>query len=295
LRYALYIGCTIQAEQFGYEASVRETLPRLGVELVDMEGASCCGFPAFRSKSILGWLYLSARNLAIAEGLGLDVLPLCNGCHLSFIETKFTLEKDATLKGFINENLEREGLKYTGNVDVIHIIELLHDIIGVKKIGAAIERPLKGVQLATHPGCHAIRPSSLGRPDDAEYPQKLDDLVVALSAGTMDYPEKTDCCGSSLAMASGKTTLIIASEKLKAVKEYGFDGLVTTCPFCFKLFDSRQRAIQTAMSDRSLEVPVFYYTQILGLAMGVKPEKLGLELNLSPIDKILENIRGGDD
>lgn len=273
---------------------MREILPRLGVELVDMEGASCCGFPAFRSKSILGWLYLSARNLAIAESLGLDVLPLCNGCHLSFIETKHQLKEDLTLKGFINENLEEEGLKYTGNVNLIHLIELLYDIIGVEKISPVIERPLKGVKLAAHPGCHAIRPSSLGRPDDAENPQKLDNLIRALGAETMDYPEKTDCCGSSLAMASGKTTLMIAGEKLKAVKEYGFDGLVTTCPFCFKVFDSRQRAIKTAMGDRSLEVPVFYYTQLLGLAMGLKPEKLGLELNLSPVDTILEKIRGGN-
>jgi len=294
LRYALYTGCTIQTEQFGYEVSVREVLPRLGVELVDMEGASCCGFPAFRSKSILGWLYLSSRNLAIAESLGFDMLPLCNGCHLSFIETKDNLDKDATLKGFITENLEKEGLKYSGNINVIHIVELLHDTIGVKKIGAAVKNPLKGLKLAAHPGCHAIRPSNLGRPDDSENPQKLDDLIVALGAETMSYPEKTDCCGSSLAMASGKTTLIIAGEKLRAVKGYGFNGLVTTCPFCFKVFDTRQRAIQTAMGDRSLEVPIFYYTQILGLAMGISPEKLGLDLNQSLVDVILEKIRGGD-
>ena len=295
MRYALYPGCTIQAEQFGYEASVREVLPRLGIELVDMEGVSCCGFAAFRCRSVLGWLYLSTRNLAIAEGLGLDVLPLCNGCHLSFSETKDTLRKDEKLGEFINKNLEKEGLKYTGKANVIHIIELLHDIIGSKKIGAVIKRPLKEFQLAAHPGCHTIRPSTLRRPDDAENPQKLDDLIAALGAGTMDYPEKTDCCGSLLAMASGRAALMIAGEKLRSVKEYGFDGLVTTCPFCFKVFDSRQRAIQTVMGDRSLVVPVFYYTQLLGLAMAIKPERLGLELNLSPVDGILEKIGGGND
>ena len=290
MKYALYLGCTIQTEQFGYEASVRDVLPRISVELVDMKGASCCGFPAFSSVSTLGWLYLSARNLAIAENLGLDILPLCNGCHLSFIETKHDLRENPEIKDFINESLRKEGLEYTGDIGVIHIIELLHDVIGIEKVSTSVERPLKGVKLAAHPGCHAIRPSSLGRPDDSENPKKLDNLIMALGAGTMDYPEKADCCGSSLAMASGKTTLIIAGEKLKAVKEYGFDGLVTTCPFCFKMFDSRQRAIQTAMGDRSLEVPVFYYTQLLGLAMGLKPKKLGLELNLSPVDTIFEKI-----
>lgn len=293
MKYAIYPGCTIQTEQFGYEASVREVLPKLGVELVDMEGSNCCGYPAFSSISTLGWLYLSARDLAIADNLGLDVLPLCNGCHLSFIETKHNLKGNPDVRGFINENLEKEGLKYTGDVNVIHIIELLHDFIGTEKIGAAVERPLKGLKLAAHPGCHAIRPSLLGRPDDSENPQKLDNLIMALNAETMDYPEKTDCCGSMLAIASGKTTLAIAGEKLKAVKEYGFDGLVTTCPFCFKVFDGRQRAIRTVVGDRSLEVPIFYYTQLLGLAVGLKPEKLGLDFNLSPVDTILGKLGGG--
>lgn len=268
-------------------------LPRLGVELVDMEGTSCCGFPAFSSLSHLGWMYLSARNLALAEKLGLDMLPLCNGCYASFIETKHNLEEDSDLKNLINEKLVQEGLEYKGNVRVVHIIELLHDLIGIEKIGETVKRPLKGFKLATHPGCHAIRPSSLERPDDAENPQKLDNLLVALGAETMDYPEKTDCCGSMLATASGKITLTIAGEKLKAIRDYGVDGLVTTCPFCFKMFDGRQRAIQTAIKDRTLEMPVFYYTQLLGLAMGLDPGDLGLELNLSPVDSIIKKITGG--
>jgi heterodisulfide reductase subunit B len=109
----------------------------------------------------------------------------------------------------------------------------------------------------------------------------------------MDYPDKADCCGSLLSTASGRTTLAIAGEKLKAVRDYGFDGLFTTCPYCFKMFDSRQRAIGAATGDRSLGVPVFYYTQLLGLAMGVEPEKLGLKLNMSPVDGIIERIMGG--
>ncbi len=295
MRYALYPGCTVQAEQFGYEASVRASLPRLGVELVDMEGTSCCGFPVFSSISRVAWVYLSARNLAIAEEMGLDLLPLCNGCHLSFAETQHNLERDPDLRALIEGKLEEEGLTYRGTARVTHVLELLHDVIGAEKIRGAVRRPLGGVRLASHPGCHAIRPSELGRPDDAENPRKLDDLIVALGAETFDYPEKIDCCGSSLAVASGRDTLMIAGEKLRAVRDYGFDGLVTTCPFCFKVFDGRQRAIGAAMRERSLEVPVFYYTQLLGLAMGLEPERLGLELNLSPVDRVLERILGGSD
>ena len=293
MRYALYLGCTIQSEQYGYEVSVRETLPRLGIELEDMEGVSCCGSPALNSVSKLGWHYLSARNLAIAENMGLDVLPLCNGCHLSFIETKHFLEKDPELKNIINMNLEKEGLNYRGDIRIVHLLEALHDEIGTQKISEKVVKPLGGIKLASHPGCHAIRPSDLQKVDDAENPQKLDDLIRALGAETFDYPEKTDCCGSQLAMTSGRITLKIAGEKLQAVKSYGFDGLVTTCPFCFKMYDGRQRAIKGALKDASLDLPVFYYTQLLGLAMGLGPEKLGLDLNLSPIDPVLERILEG--
>ena len=290
MRYALYLGCTIQSEQFGYEASVRETLPRLGIELEDMGGVSCCGFPALNSVSKVGWHYLSARNLAIAEDMGLAVLPLCNGCHLSFVETKHFLEKDPELKNIINMNLEKEGLSYRGDVRIVHLLEALHDEVGTQKISEKVVKPLGGIKLASHPGCHAIRPSDLQRVDDAENPQKLDDLIRALGAETFDYPEKIDCCGSQLAVTSGRVTLRIAGEKLQAVKSYGFDGLVTTCPFCFKMYDGRQRAIKGALKDASLNLPVFYYTQLLGLALGSDPTSLGLQVNRSPIDDLVERI-----
>jgi heterodisulfide reductase subunit B len=291
MRYALYPGCTVQSEQYGYEASVRETLPKLGVELVDMKGASCCGFPVFSSVSKVGWHYLSARNLALAEEMGLEMLPLCNGCHLSFVETMHYLEEDPELKNLINGHLEKEGLTYKGKVRVVHLLEVLHDKVGADKISGAVVKPLEGFKMAAHPGCHAIRPSDLQKVDDPEDPQKLDDLIEALGAETFDYPEKIDCCGSQLAVASGRATLKIAGEKLKAVKSYGFNGLVTTCPFCFKMYDGRQRAIKGALRDNTLDLPVFYYTQLLGLAMGSSPDKLGLQMNMSPVDGLVERIR----
>jgi len=272
---------------------VRETLPKLGVELVDMKGASCCGFPALSSVSKMGWHYLSARNLAIAEEMGLDLLPLCNGCHLSFIETMHFLEEDPELSNIINGNLEKEGLRYEGKVKVVHLLEVLHDKVGADKISSQVVKPLGGLKLASHPGCHAIRPSDLQKVDDPEDPRKLDTLIKALGAETFDYPEKIDCCGSQLAVASGRTTLKIAGDKLKAVKSYGFDGLITTCPFCFKMYDGRQRAIKGALKDNTLDLPVFYYTQLLGLAIGLGPEKLGLDLNLSPKDPVLERMLEG--
>jgi heterodisulfide reductase subunit B len=290
MKYALYLGCTVQTEQFGYEASVRVTMPRLGVELADMQGASCCGFPPFSSVNELAWLYSSARNMAIAEGMGLPIFALCNGCHLSLAETKQTLASSPDLKAKVNGKLAKEGLSYGGTVELVHIFELLYDVVGKDKIQSAVINTLKGLRFASQPGCHAIRPTSVGRPDDAENPRKLDELVTWLGAESGDYPEKIDCCGSSLAVSSGRTVMDIAGEKLKAITRQGFDGMVTTCPFCFKVYDNRQRAIAAAVADRELEVPVFYYTQLLGIAMGLPQTSLGLDLNQSPVDAVLARI-----
>lgn len=293
MKYALYPGCTIQSDQYGYEASVREIMPKLGVELVDMSDTSCCGFPALSSVSMPGWLYLTVRNLAVAEGLEVPVLPLCNGCHLSFIEAKHHMKNDPELAKTINENLAKENLAYNGTVEIVHIMELLHDLIGTDKISESITKTLEGITIAAHPGCHAIRPSELQHVDDSENPIKLDNLITALGAETFDYPEKIDCCGSQLAVASGRTTLKIAGEKLQKVQSYGFDGMTTTCPFCFKMYDGRQRAIKGAIKDRELSLPVFYYTQLLGLALGSTPDSLGLMMNMSPVDEIINKITEG--
>ena len=292
MRVAFYPGCTIQTDQIGYESSVRNLMPKMNIELIDMEGASCCGFPPFSSVNEAAWYYSSARNMAIAEQMNLPMLTLCNGCHLSFTETKDVLIKDQVMKEKINEKLAKEGLGYSGTLELIHVFELFHDKIGEEKIRLAVTKPLTGLKFAAHPGCHAIRPKKLIRPDDSENPKKLDELIQWLGAKTMDYPGKIDCCGSSLASTSGKTVMEMAGERLKSIKNLGLDGLVTTCPFCFKIFDNRQKAIQSIIRDTSIEIPVFYYTQLLGMAIGLKPESLGLDLNQSPVDAIISKIGG---
>lgn len=293
MKYALFPGCTVQTEQYGYELSVMEVLPRLGVELVDLDGASCCGFPYFSAASPLGWRYLSARNLALAERLGLDILPLCNGCHLSFCEVQRDLNKDEELKNLINQTLSIEGLEYEGEAGIFHILEILHDKIGEEKIVEKVVKPLKNLKLAAHPGCHAFRPSYLKRPDNSRDPKKLDELILALGAESLDYPEKRDCCGFYPSISNEKASLLIAGSKLKAIRDHGFEGLVTTCPHCFKIFDSKQHDIQSLTGDKTINVPVVYYTQLLGLAMGIQPEKLGIHLNLSPVQQLLTRIKRG--
>jgi heterodisulfide reductase subunit B len=284
-KYALFTGCMMSTEQYAYEMSIRESLPILDIELIDVEGFSCCGEP-MKSVNQLMALYLSARNIAIAEKNNLDILAPCAMCHLSLSECKHVLENNTEMKDRINGMLADEDLNYKGSVEILHTVDLLHDHIGLETIKKHVKKPLTGLKFATHYGCHLIRPSEIGRPVNSENPTKMEEILKVLGAETENYyPEKLDCCGGILQINLPESALTKTGQKLKAVQEYGFDGLVDVCPWCHRMYDARQVKAGETVATK-LEVPVFYLTQLLGLALGINKEKLGLDLNLSPVDKL---------
>ncbi|MBN1540447.1 MAG: CoB--CoM heterodisulfide reductase iron-sulfur subunit B family protein [Candidatus Thermoplasmatota archaeon] len=284
-RYALFPGCVMSTEQYGYEVSLKTVLPVLGVEIVDLEGFSCCGEP-LKSINQMLTLTLSARNIAICEKEGLDILAPCPLCHLALSETKRILDNDPKMRERAASSLANEELKYRGTSKIYHIIDLLHDIIGLEAVKEKVVRPLSGLNFATHYGCHLIRPSEMGRPVDSENPQKMERILEVLGAGSAHYPEKPDCCGGPLLPVHPETSLTKTGQKLKAVQDQGFSGMSLCCPWCHKMFDSKQKKAGETVGAK-LNVPVLYITQLVGLAFGIDPGKLGLELNLSPVDRIL--------
>lgn len=280
MKVGVYWGCKIPTTQYAYEMSIRQTLPNLGIEITDVKGASCCGGPV-RSVNTQAAMYLSARNLALTGQAGVDdLLVPCNECHFMLSEGKNRIDNDEEMHQTIEESLRQEGLRYSSNVKIWHIIDLLHDVVTVERIRARVTRPLKGLKFAVHPGCQIIRPSDISRVDNAETPRKLDALVEALGAETLYYSEKLDCCGAALLYSHEDAALSLAGSKLKAVQACGVDGLVDTCPYCHIMFDARQKEA-AAMVGGKLDLPVIYYTQLLGLALGVEEQKLGLHLNQS--------------
>lgn len=283
-KYALYPGCLMPTEQYAYELSIRETLPRLGVELVDVDGFSCCGEP-MKSVNQFLTLYLSTRNLAIAEKNHLNVFVPCAMCHLALTECQHVLEKNPAMKERINTQLAAENLQYTGKTTIVHTVDLLYDHIGIDKIKEQVKKPLTGLKIAAHYGCHLIRPSEIGRPDDSENPQKIEAILKAIGAEPVYYTQKLDCCGAPLLANLPESALTKTGQKLQAIQEQGIQGLVDVCPWCHKMFDSRQTKAGETVAAK-LDVPVLYLTQLLGLAFGVSAEKLGLELNLSPVQKL---------
>lgn len=284
-KYGLYPGCLMPTEQYAYEISLRETLPLLDIELVDIEGFSCCGEP-LKSVNKLMTLYLSARNLAIAEKHHhLDLFVPCPMCHLALTECKHVLTQNHELREKIDSMLASEHLKYDGKTKIVHTIDLLHDHIGIEDITKRIKKPFKEQKTAVHYGCHLIRPTEIGRPDHSENPQKIEAILKAIGLKPLPYPQKLDCCGAPLLVNLPESALTKTGQKLQAVQTQGFDLLVDVCPWCHKMFDSRQAKAGEIVATK-LQVPVFYLTQLLGIALGADKEKLGLELNQSPIEKL---------
>jgi len=269
--------------------SVRAIMPQLGLELVELNNVSCCGTP-IQSVNMLAALYLAARNLAIAEKTGLDDLLLpCNGCYLSLSEAAHFLSQDDKLKERINNVLKEENLRYEGSIKIWHTINLLHDLVGEEKMRRVVKRPLNGLKLAVHYGCHILRPSTLQPIDNPETPRKMEELVEWLGAKNVPYPEKLDCCGYMLLLSHPDAALTFSGLKLKAIQDWGADALVVSCPSCQMMFDMRQKS-SAATTGAKLNIPVLYYTQLLGLAMGISTERLGLNLNRSPIDELLQKV-----
>lgn len=283
-KYVFYPGCVMSTEQYAYEMSIREILPKIDIELVDVEGFSCCGAP-MKSVNQLMTLYLSARNLSIAQKEGLDLFVPCPVCHLSFSECQRIMENNAEMRDRIDGMLYSEDLQYNGSVNLVNIVDLLHDHVGIDRIKKLVEKPLENLKVATHYGCHLIRPSEVGRPVDSENPQKMEMVLKALGAKPLDYAEKLDCCGAMIQANLPESALTKTGQKLVAVQEQGFDVFVDVCPWCHRMFDSKQTKAGETVAAK-LDVPVVYLTQLLGLAFGIDKKSLGMDLNLSPVDKV---------
>ncbi len=289
MKVAIYWGCRILTGQYAYEMSVRETLPKLSVELVDLREATCCGDPV-KSVNDFASTYLGVRVLALANATGLsDLLVPCNRCHFVISEAKRLVENDEKTKQKVISMLKEEGLDYNPCIRIWHIIDLLHDNVGLEAVKKAVTKPLKGLKLATHYGCQILRYTDLGRVDDAENPRKLDSLIEVLGAETVDYNERLDCCGSHLMLSHVDSALSLAGGKLKAVQTLNVDGLVVSCPDCALMFDAKQKDAAATVGAK-LAVPVIYYTQLLGLALGIDQQKLGLNLNQSPVERLLTKV-----
>lgn len=288
-KYTLYLGCAIPYRVSSLELSARKVLNNIGVELVEMPEFNCCGLPLEPLSHELT-LMLSARNLAVAEQTGLDILTLCPGCASTLKKTNKALKESKSLREEVNKRLGEVGLEFKGKIYVKHLCEALITDIGLDNIKKVITRPLKGLKLAEHSGCHLSRPKKYVEFEDPENPKALRTLIEVTGAKCVEYRGETECCGSTIAAIDDKVSLSLVREKLLHIKEAGADALITLCPACHIMYDANQMRAEKIFNEK-YDVPVIHYTQLLGLAMGMRPEELGFdELRIKPL-KILEKTR----
>jgi heterodisulfide reductase subunit B2 len=291
MKYALFLGCTIPARSRQYELSARKVAQALGIELVDVENFICCGFPV-KSSDLNSAMLLGAYNIALAEKEGLDLCALCSSCTSALTEVVHHLAHDEEAKRVVNEVLSKAGLKYDQGVKVRHFARVLYEEVGLDELKKHFSRSLEGLRVATHYGCHYLKPSEIyDNFDQVENPHTLDDIIALTGATVVDYVNKKRCCGGPLLAVDEKTSLAVAKEKLDDIREAAADIINLVCPFCSVMYDSNQKGIETAF-DASYNLPVLYLTQILGLAMGMDRKELGLNMNVvktKDLESLLES------
>ncbi len=287
-RYLIFLGCAIPYRAASYEISARKVLQRLGVELVEMPEYNCCGLPMDPVDHEM-MLLMAARNLAIAEREDLDILTLCPGCAGTLRKVNKTLKEDKKAREEINSCLKEAGLEFRGTGEVKHLVQALIEDVGLERIKEAVARPLAGLKVAEHNGCHVLRPREYSGFDDPEDPKMLKSLIKATGAECLDYMDEAECCGAPSAGIDDKIPLQLTREKLNHIKEVRAQALITVCPFCHMMYDTNQARIER-MFNETYSIPTLHYPQLLGLAMGLKPAELALHELRVDASKILARI-----
>ena len=290
--YALFLGCTISVRGLNYELSTRKVADRLGIKFVDIPGFSCCGFP-------LGSIHhnsaatIAARNLALAEAKNLNIVTLCSACtgHMTEVEKLFANGKNAKDAKHINAKLKELGYEYNGGVKVKHFARLLYEDIGLDKLKESVSVPLTGLKIAPHYGCHYIKPSELFDGFDSPVdPQSLDRLIEVTGATPIQYRDKLQCCGGGILSIDEETPIEMVKQKLDHLKEVKADAMTLVCPFCNIMYDEYQPTLESKF-ETEYNIPVLYYPQLLGIAMGLDPKKdLAVKKNQVKVKPLLEKI-----
>ena len=277
MRFALFQGCNIPARVSQYADATLAVCRKLEIELVEINEFNCCGYPA-RHIDHRAFVLSAAKNLALAEKSGLEMMVMCKCCYGSLKKAENVLAEDPDLKKDINAVLAKEKLHYEGRGAVKHLLTALHRDVGIDKLKPVIINNFSGLQIAVSYGCHALRPSNITRFDDPVSPGIFDELVEITGAFSVDWARKLDCCGAPLTGINDRLAMDMAARKITSARDAGADYICTACPYTHIQFDWVQKQM-AADSDNWQTVAPILYPQLLGLCMQIEPSTLGLSNN----------------
>jgi len=284
LTFAYYPGCSVTATNRAYDVSTRAVAAVLGIELAELEDWNCCGATAYMAIHEKRSFVLCARNLALAEQEGKDMVTICNGCYLTLRKTNKYIAEDPALQADIQKALAAGGMSYRGTVAVRHFLDVVVNDVGEQAVRRSVTHPLEGLRVAPYYGCQIGRP--FGEIDDPEDPQLLDRLIGWLDGEAVAFALKAKCCGGMMMTTQPEIGLNLSGKILQHAREAGADCIITACPLCQINLEAYQDKISRVLNTEC-HIPVLYFTQLLGAALGLGKAELALSDSLTPVEALL--------
>jgi heterodisulfide reductase subunit B len=287
---AYYPGCALEGSGGPYDRSTRVLVRELGLEMHDLRDWNCCGAMEVKNVHPMLQTYMSARNLAIAsEMMGFDtVMAPCNGCYHNLKKAEYELATSEEAFNTVQELARKaDDPVYRRNVRTVHLLEWLMEELGPDGIKARIKHSLNGIRIANYYGCMYTRPRQIfpekdqGPGSESSYkPHFMDDLLAAAGAVNVDFPLKTACCGGAHTLSDSDTSSRLVLNILQAAEEAGAEVIATECPTCHSGLEMHQIRAETVFGTKT-SVKILYFTQLLGLALGLSARKLAVHENVS--------------
>jgi len=275
MKLSYYPGCTLYTKAKNLDLSARATSRELGVELIELPVWNCCGAVfSLASDNIIN-LSAPIRNLVRAKENGDSLVTICSGCYHALKRANRLVASDEEKRGKLNDFMEAD---YAGDVKVLHLLEVLRDVVGFEKIREKVKRDLSALNAAPYYGCLLLRPEKELEFDDPENPHILEDFLASIGVAVVDHPFKTECCGAYLAIVHDDVARDCSYRIIQSARNNLADVLVTSCPLCHYNLDYNQ--IKLAKDHRGFrKIPVVYFTQLLALTLGMDESELGFDLH----------------
>ncbi len=282
-KYTYFPGCSLKGTGRAYEESLLAVCKALDIQMQEIDDWNCCGATAYMNMDEMKAFALTGRNLAKAEESKDDLVAPCNSCYMVLHKTQQYMRDYPDAQNVVGAALTKAGLTYKGTAKIRHPLEILSNDIGLKEIASKIKKPLKGLKVAPHYGCMIVRPYAFF--DDVHNPVVMDNLLTTAGAQVVEYPLKTRCCGASETGTVPEVGQHLAYFLLKEAVRRGADVIATICPLCQFNLDGYQDKISSRFGK--ISIPVLYFTQLLGLALGLSEEELAIHRGIVPAGPVL--------
>lgn len=277
LRYAFFPGCTLESAAEELMISTKKVAAALGIELIEINGWTCCGASHIQDVDDFLATSINARNIALAEQLHTTkILTVCNTCTLMLRTAKLKLDKNEKLRAKVNTGLHKAGLEYKGTTEITHFLWALIQDYGLKNLKKKVKRPLTGLKVANFYGCHILMPPDIMGFENPMNPRSMEMVAEVLGAECVDFDQRLACCGFHAVFPAEKEVMDLTGKNCLSPKNSGADCIVTPCPLCQMQLDAYQPDAQKAFKE-DITMPILHLPQLIGLALGFSPEELAIQ------------------